>query len=105
MDALAFGVGTRELLLIAFIVLILFGATRLPKLASSVGQSYRNFKRGLREAQDEEDALKSTETNQTQIKNNTNTQVQSASESTSAADAAPHVAPKNDHHESNHTHT
>ncbi|WP_407667033.1 twin-arginine translocase TatA/TatE family subunit [Myxococcus guangdongensis] len=36
-----------ELLLILFVLLLLFGATRLPQLGSSLGSAIRNFKRGF----------------------------------------------------------
>lgn len=59
MISLAFmGVGTQELIIIALIVLVLFGATKLPKLASSIGESVKNFKRGMREAEAEEKSAK-----------------------------------------------
>ncbi|HEY2973095.1 MAG TPA: twin-arginine translocase TatA/TatE family subunit [Pyrinomonadaceae bacterium] len=52
------GLGTPELLVIALVIFLLFGATRLPQLAKSLGQSKRAFKEGLdeadREAQKEE---------------------------------------------------
>ena len=52
------GLGTPELLVIAAVIILLFGATRLPQLAKSLGQSKRAFKEGLdeadREAQKEE---------------------------------------------------
>ena len=59
MIALAFmGIGSQELILIALIVVVLFGATKLPKLASSIGESVKNFKRGMREAEEEEQKAK-----------------------------------------------
>ena len=42
--------GPTELLIIAAVVFLLFGATRLPQLAKSLGQSKRAFKEGLEEA-------------------------------------------------------
>ena len=42
-----FGIGTTELLIILGIVVVLFGARRLPELGSGVGQAIRNFKTGL----------------------------------------------------------
>jgi sec-independent protein translocase protein TatA len=36
-----------ELLIILVVVLILFGAARLPQLGSSLGQAIKNFKRGF----------------------------------------------------------
>ncbi len=50
------GLGTPELLVIAVVIFLLFGATRLPQLAKSLGQSKRAFKEGLEEA--EKDAQK-----------------------------------------------
>jgi sec-independent protein translocase protein TatA len=40
--------GWQELLLILAIVVLLFGATRLPALGKSVGQSIRGFRSGLK---------------------------------------------------------
>ena len=48
-----FGLGYQELLLILLIVLILFGAQRLPDLARSLGSSFKEFKKGVAEAKDE----------------------------------------------------
>jgi sec-independent protein translocase protein TatA len=39
-----------EVLLIFLAIVLLFGATRLPQLGSSLGQAIRNFKRGFGEA-------------------------------------------------------
>lgn len=42
-----FGLRMPELLLILAIVVILFGATKLPQLGAGLGQSFRGFKRAL----------------------------------------------------------
>ena len=42
--------GTQDILLIGVIVVVLFGATRLPQLGSGIGQAIRNFKKGISEA-------------------------------------------------------
>ncbi|MBC8031319.1 MAG: twin-arginine translocase TatA/TatE family subunit [Pyrinomonadaceae bacterium] len=47
------GLGTPELIVIAVVIFLLFGATRLPQLAKSLGQSKRAFKEGLDEAERE----------------------------------------------------
>ena len=44
-----FGLGYQELLLILVIVLILFGAQRLPDLARSLGSSVKELKKGVSE--------------------------------------------------------
>lgn len=38
-----------ELLVILLIILVLFGATKLPQLGKGLGQGIRNFKKGLGE--------------------------------------------------------
>jgi sec-independent protein translocase protein TatA len=45
--------GTTEILLIVAVLFLLFGASRLPQLAKSIGQSRKAFKEGLREAEEE----------------------------------------------------
>ena len=51
-----FGLGYQELLLILVIVLILFGAQRLPDLARSLGSSVKEFKKGVADLKDEASA-------------------------------------------------
>ena len=41
--------GPTELIIVLIIVLLLFGAAKLPKLARSMGEAQREFKHGLRE--------------------------------------------------------
>jgi len=47
------GLGTPELLVIAIVIFLLFGATRLPQLAKALGQSKRAFKEGLDDGEKE----------------------------------------------------
>jgi TatA/E family protein of Tat protein translocase len=47
------GLGTTELIAIVVVIFLLFGATRLPQLAKSLGQSKRAFKEGLDEGDEE----------------------------------------------------
>jgi sec-independent protein translocase protein TatA len=49
-----FGLGTQELLIILVIVLVLFGASRLPDLARSLGSSMKEFKKGMNEVTKDE---------------------------------------------------
>jgi sec-independent protein translocase protein TatA len=49
-----FGLGTQELLVILVIVLVLFGANRLPQLARSLGSSLKELKKGIDEGQAKE---------------------------------------------------
>ncbi len=39
--------GIPELLIVLAVVLLLFGSTRLPKLAKSLGQASKEFKKGV----------------------------------------------------------
>ena len=48
-----FGLGYQELLLILLIVLVLFGASRLPELARSLGSSVKEFKKGVSETKED----------------------------------------------------
>lgn len=47
------GLGTPELVVIAIVIFLLFGATRLPQLAKALGQSKRAFKEGLDDGEKE----------------------------------------------------
>ena len=50
---LAINFGGQEMLIILLIVVLLFGASRLPQLAKALGQSKRAFREGMDEADDE----------------------------------------------------
>ena len=42
-----FGMGAQELMVILVIVLVLFGGSKLPDLAKSLGRSMKEFKKGI----------------------------------------------------------
>jgi sec-independent protein translocase protein TatA len=44
-----FGLGMPELLVILVVVLLLFGASRLPEIGSGLGKAIRGFKKGVQE--------------------------------------------------------
>ncbi len=52
-----FGLGTQEILLILLLVLILFGAKKIPEIMRGLGQGIREFKHASREAVDEVKSL------------------------------------------------
>lgn len=47
------GLGTTELILIGAVIVLLFGASRLPQLAKALGQSKKAFREGLDEGERE----------------------------------------------------
>ena len=58
-------IGWTELIVILFVVLLLFGANKLPDLARSMGRSARIFKSEVKEMRNEDEAA--TPTQQRQI--------------------------------------
>jgi sec-independent protein translocase protein TatA len=54
--------GPGELILILAVVLLLFGAKRLPEMARSLGKSSREFKKGLKEGADEDESEEAKKT-------------------------------------------
>ena len=44
-----FGLGATELIIILVIVVILFGASRLPEIGRGVGEAIKNFKKSISE--------------------------------------------------------
>ena len=46
---LLFGLGGQELLLIALIVLLLFGGAKIPELMRGMGKGVKSFKEGMKE--------------------------------------------------------
>ncbi len=45
-----------EMLIIAGVLVLLFGGAKLPKLARSLGSARSEFEKGLRQGRDEDDA-------------------------------------------------
>jgi len=48
-----FGIGQTELLIFLVIVLVLFGGSRIPSIARSLGKSITEFKKGVAGIEDE----------------------------------------------------
>jgi sec-independent protein translocase protein TatA len=49
-----FGLGTQELVIILVIVLVIFGAGKLPSVGGALGKGIRNFKKGMDSEEDPE---------------------------------------------------
>jgi TatA/E family protein of Tat protein translocase len=47
-----FGIGVQELLIILVILLLLFGSKKLPELSRSIGQSFKEMRKGLTDSND-----------------------------------------------------
>lgn len=47
-----FGLGMQELIIVMIIVIVLFGATRLPELGKGIGQAIKNFRKGMSEPEE-----------------------------------------------------
>ena len=50
------GIGAPELIVIALIALLLFGAGRIADIGKGLGQGIKNFKQGIKEAGEDDDA-------------------------------------------------
>ena len=48
-----FGLGMPELIIILVIVLVIFGASRLPQLGEGLGKAIKGFKKGISDSHDE----------------------------------------------------
>ena len=49
---LLFGLGMQEILIIAFVVLLLFGGKKIPELMKGLGKGVKSFKEGMNEVTD-----------------------------------------------------
>lgn len=43
------GMGWMEIAIVAGLVVLLFGTTKLPKLGGAIGESIKNFKKGIKD--------------------------------------------------------
>ena len=55
------GLGLPEILIVLLIVVLLFGAKRIPGLARGIGKSVTSFKAGMREEPEEEEVNEESE--------------------------------------------
>jgi len=53
-----FGIGMPELIVILIIVMVIFGAGKLPEIGRGIGQGIRDFKKATRDEQPEQIAYK-----------------------------------------------
>jgi sec-independent protein translocase protein TatA len=53
-----FGLGMPELIVILIIVLVIFGANRLPQLGEGLGKAIKGFKKGISDSHEEQPGKK-----------------------------------------------
>ena len=53
MHLLLFGIGMQEVIVIALIVLLLFGGKKIPELMKGLGKGVKSFKDGMKEIEDD----------------------------------------------------
>ena len=53
-----FGLGWGEIVLIALVVLLLFGGKKIPELMKGLGKGVRSFKEGMSKVEDEVNDIK-----------------------------------------------
>ena len=53
------GLGVTELLIILVIIVVLFGASRLPQIGRGLGEGISNFKRSMKSAREDDNDSKS----------------------------------------------
>lgn len=82
------GIGFPELMIILVIIMIIFGAGKLPQIGSAFGQSIKNFKMSMKEAEETE-ALESGAENAQQQPALENTAETNPSPDASGESAAP----------------
>lgn len=52
-NVLLFALGAPEIVLIALVVLLIFGGKKIPELMKGLGKGVTSFKRGLKDVEDE----------------------------------------------------
>ena len=48
-----FNLGTTEVIIIVFVILLLFGGKKIPELMKGIGKGVRSFKKGMNDVEDE----------------------------------------------------
>ena len=54
-----FGIGTQEILIIALIILLLFGGKKIPELMRGLGKGVKSFKEGMNDKDDVSETIES----------------------------------------------
>jgi len=78
------GLGPTELIVIFLIVLLVFGAKRIPEIAQGLGKGIMEFKKAAREITDEFDSSTTTSSSSSQVKNELKSEKPSQKQNTDA---------------------
>ena len=69
-----FGLGPMELIIVFLVILLIFGAKRIPEIAQGLGKGITEFKKAARDVTDEIDSTTNVPTQAPQVKNQVNNQ-------------------------------
>ena len=69
MKLLLFGLGMQEIIVIALIVLLLFGGKKIPELMKGLGKGVKSFKDGMNEVDDEGEKVRKGESEKSEPTN------------------------------------
>jgi sec-independent protein translocase protein TatA len=53
-EGIMFGFGFQELLVVLLLLVLIFGASRIPELGKGLGEGIKNFKRGIKSGSEDE---------------------------------------------------
>ena len=81
------GIGFPELMVILIIIMIIFGAGKLPEIGSAFGRSIKNFKGSMKDAEAEDLPIENS-SNQEEVAAKTENTVESKQDDTAKSDAA-----------------
>ena len=60
-----FNIGPQEMFILFLIIILLFGAKRIPEIGRSIGRGIQEFKKGIREVESEINSPEKTEMSKT----------------------------------------
>jgi len=88
------GIGFPELMIILVIIMIIFGAGKLPEIGSAFGNSIKNFKKSMKEAEEIQEAANIEPTEIEADDNNSESLKKETVEETAEDKTAPQEAEK-----------
>lgn len=63
-----FGLGSSEIILILVVVLVVFGAAKLPQIGKGMGEAIKNFKKSVKDVEDATDITPITAKKEEEVK-------------------------------------